>query len=127
MWYYIFGKLNLNWELIFLFLANFFFVLILVGFKKQFFSFFFILFSLRFGQISPLAFNNYWRRLQDSAFLSDVVVDHLKKARGEIWPKRSEKTNNQDEDKKSSQEIKQIILKLRSLISKGFQIKTVKS
>ena len=33
-------------------------------------------------------------RLQDSAFLSEVVVNHLKKARGEIWPKRNEKRNN---------------------------------
>ena len=37
--------------------------------------------------------NNYGRQLQDSAFLSEVAVDHLKKARGEIWPKRSEKNN----------------------------------
>ena len=28
--------------------------------------------------------------LLDSAFLSEVAVNHLKKARGEIWPKRSE-------------------------------------
>ena len=33
-------------------------------------------------------------RLQDSAFLSEVAVNHLKKARGEIWPKRSERRNN---------------------------------
>ena len=46
----------------------------------------FVLFllSLRFGQISP----------QDSAFLSEVAVNHLKKARGEIWPKPSERRNN---------------------------------
>ena len=34
-----------------------------------------------------------------------VAVNHLKKARGEIWPKRSERRNNtktQDEDKKSA-------------------------
>ena len=41
-----------------------------------------------------------------SSFLSKVVVNHLKKARGEIWPKRSERRNNtknyQDEDKKSA-------------------------
>ena len=48
-------------------------------------------------------------RLQDSAFLSEVAVNHLKKARSEIWPKRSEeetthtkKKNYQDEDKKSA-------------------------
>ena len=44
-------------------------------------------------------------RLQDSAFLSGVEVNHLKKASGEIWPKRSEKKqqkNYQDEDKKSA-------------------------
>ena len=29
-------------------------------------------------------------RLQDSAFLSEVAVNYLKKARGEIWPKRCE-------------------------------------
>ena len=44
--------------------------------------------------------------LQDSAFLSEVSVNHLKKARGEIWPKRSERRNNtknyEDEDKKST-------------------------
>ena len=32
--------------------------------------------------------------MQDSAFLSEVAVHHLKKARGEIWPKRSERRNN---------------------------------
>ena len=42
-----------------------------------------------------------------SSFLSEVAVNHLKKARGEIWPKRSERRNNtkkpyQDEDKKSA-------------------------
>ena len=31
-------------------------------------------------------------------FLSEVAVNHMKKARGEIWPKRSEKKNFQDED-----------------------------
>ena len=30
-------------------------------------------------------------RLQDS---SEIAVNHLKKARGEIWPKRNEKRNN---------------------------------
>ena len=29
-----------------------------------------------------------------STFLSEVAVNHLKKARGEIWPKRSERRNN---------------------------------
>ena len=44
--------------------------------------------------------NNYGRqkllgiRLQDSAFLSEVAVNHPKKARGEIWPKRCERRNN---------------------------------
>ena len=50
-------------------------------------------------------------RLQNSGFLSEVVVNHLKKARGEIWPKRSEeetththtqKKHYRDEDKKSA-------------------------
>ena len=36
--------------------------------------------------------SNYW--FQDSAFLSEVAVNHLKKARGEIWPKRSERRNH---------------------------------
>ena len=40
---------------------------------------------------------------QDTAFLSKVAVNYLKTARGEIWPKRCEKTkqnkNYQDEDK----------------------------
>ena len=44
--------------------------------------------------------------LQDSSFLSEIAVNHLKKARGENWPKHSERRNNtknyQDEDKKSS-------------------------
>ena len=43
--------------------------------------------------------------LQDSAFLSEVAVNHLKNARGEIWPKRSEEEttkNYHDEDKKSA-------------------------
>ena len=66
-------------------------------------------------------------RLQDSALLSEVAVNHLKKARGEIWPKRSEKKkqhkNYQDEDKKSAIN-KKLILRLRSLISKWFQLKT---
>ena len=58
------------------------------------------LLSLRFGQISPLAFFRW--------FLSEVAVkkNHLKKARGEIWLKQSERRNNtknyQDEDKKSA-------------------------
>ena len=34
------------------------------------------------------------QRLQDSTFLSEVAVNHLKKARGEIWPKRCERRNN---------------------------------
>ena len=64
--------------------------------------------------------SNYWGiRLQDSAFLSEVAVNHLKKARGEIWPKRSEKKHKkidyQDDDKINK---KQLILRLRSLISK---------
>ena len=33
-------------------------------------------------------------RLQDSAFLSEEAVIHLKKAGDEIWPKRSEKNND---------------------------------
>ena len=68
----------LIWELIFIYCGLF--VLILVGFF--FFCVLFLL-SLSFGQISPLAF-----------FLSAVAVNHLKKVRGEIWPKRSEKRNN---------------------------------
>ena len=45
---------------------------------------------------------------QDLAFLSEVAVNHLKKAIGAIWPKRSEKKqqkkkkNYQYEDKKSA-------------------------
>ena len=52
--------------------------------------------------------NNYGRqyllgiRLQDSAFLSEVAVDHLKKARGEIWPKRSEKKKQKKKKKKKT-------------------------
>ena len=32
--------------------------------------------------------------LQDSSFLSEVAVKHMKKTRGEIWPKRTERRNN---------------------------------
>ena len=45
--------------------------------------------------------NNYGRqellgiRLQDSAFLSEAAVNHLKKARGEIWPKLCEEETTQ--------------------------------
>ena len=98
-------KINMHylvWELNFIYCGLF--VLILV-----FFFFFFVLFllSLRFGQISPLTFFRWLLgiRLQDSSFLSEVTVNHLKKARGEIWPKRSErrkKLKYQDEDKKSA-------------------------
>ena len=39
--------------------------------------------------------SNYWGYGYGySAFLSEVAVNHLKKARGEIWPKRSERRNN---------------------------------
>ena len=47
-------------------------------------------------------------------FLSEVAVNHLKKARGEIWPKRSERRNKtknyQEEDKKSAINKKKLIL-----------------
>ena len=32
-----------------------------------------------------------WDTVTDSSFLSEVAVNHLKKARGEILPKRSER------------------------------------
>ena len=60
-------------------------------------------------------------------YLSEGAVNHLKKARSEIWTKRSEKKqqkNYQDEDKKSEIDNK-LILRLRSLISRGFPIKTI--
>ena len=48
--------------------------------------------SLCFGQISPLAvFWGYGYKTQHS--LSEVAVNLLKTARGEICPKRSEKSN----------------------------------
>ena len=59
--------------------------------------------------------SNYWGygyRTQHS----EVAVNHLKKARGEIWPKRSER--------RKSAINKKIILRLRSLISTWFQLKT---
>ena len=34
-------------------------------------------------------------RLQDSALLSEVAVNHQKKTKGEIWPKRSEEETTQ--------------------------------
>ena len=45
------------------------------------------LYPLRHG---PRRLTSYSR----SAFLSEVAVNHLKKARGEIWPKHSERRNN---------------------------------
>ncbi len=64
---------------------------------------------------------NYWGYGYKTSFLSKVAVNHLKKARGEIWPKRSERRNNtknyQDEDKKSAIN-KKLILRLRILILK---------
>ena len=38
--------------------------------------------------------------LQDSSFLSEDAVNHLKKARGEIWPKRSERKTKKKKKKK---------------------------
>ena len=59
--------------------------------------------------VSPVitAFQLLGIRLQDSAFLSEVAVNYLKKARGGIWPKRSDeetthKKTYQDEDTKSA-------------------------
>ena len=65
--------------------------------------------------------SNYWGygyKTQHS--YSEVAVNHLKKAKGEIWPKRSEKEtthtqkkkkNYEDEDKKSAIN-KKLILRL---------------
>ena len=57
-------------------------------------------------------------------FLSEVVVNHLKNARGEIWPKRSEKkqkkNTNKIRDKKSAINIKlMVVLLLVLLIYEG--------
>ena len=88
-----------------------------------------LLYPLRHGPRSRMDFLAYL------VFHSRVRTEFLSKARGEIWPKRSErrnntkkkkkiiiKTNYQDEDKKSAIN-KKLILKLRSLISKWFQLK----
>ena len=63
----------------------------------KFYSFFNSLAKSRYLSFYSLSFNF----IQWSAFLSEVAVNHLKTARGEIWPKRSEKNNKnyQDEDK----------------------------
>ena len=50
---------------------------------------------------------NLWLAWVGFVGFTEVAVNHLKKARGEIWPKRSERRNNtkktyQDEDKKSA-------------------------
>ena len=98
------------------------FFLFIADFLSSFWWFvclFFVLFLLHY-----VSFKLLWIRLQDSAFLSEVAVNHLKKVRGEIWPKLSEeetthkKKKYQDEDKKSAINKKKIILRLRSLISK---------
>ena len=65
-----------------------------------------------------------WNR-RDSTPLSAAP-----RARGEIWTKLCERRNNtknyQDEDKKSAiNKKKKLILRLRSLISKWFQLKTI--
>ena len=71
--------------------------------------------------------SNYWGhgyKTQNS--YSRSRLNHLKKARGEIWPKCSEEEtthkNYRDEDKKSAMKIK-LILRLRRLISKMIPIK----
>ena len=43
--------------------------------------------------------SNYWGYL---AFLSEDVVNHLEKARGEICPKRSEQNKNKKQNKKKN-------------------------
>ena len=64
--------------------------------------------------------------------------NHLKKARGEIWPKRSARRNNTKTTKmrkkktainklKKKKKKKKLILRLRSLIWKWFQLKTIKN
>ena len=92
----------------------------------------FVLFllSLRFGQISPLAFFRWFTATSDrNAESCKVAINHLKKARGEIWPKRSERRNNTKTTmmRTKSPQWKQttLILRLRSLISKWFELKTI--
>ena len=46
---------------------------------------------------------NFTCGLLQVIFLSDVAVNHLKKARGEIWPKRSERRNNTKKTKQENQ------------------------
>ena len=68
-------------------------------------------------------------RLQDSSFLSEVAVKitwrrpDVKFGRNEVKEETTQK-NYQDEDKKSAI-IKKLILRLGSLISKLFQLKTI--
>ena len=59
-------------------------------------------------------------RLQDSAFLSEVAVNHLKKARGEILPNRNEKKQK----KKTEQKKKK---KTTKMWTKSLQYKEINS
>ena len=123
-WCHYLNRYFIIWELILYLLRTFY---------PHLGSFCVVSSSLRFGQISALAFFRWlaWRqyflgiRLQDSAFLSDVTVNHLKKARGEFWPKRSEEETTQKLPRwgQKSAKMKKLILRLRSLISKILPIK----
>ena len=83
------------------------------------------LLSLRFGQISPLAFFRWFFllgiRLQDSSFLSEVAVKipwrrpEVKFGRNVVKEETTQKTTKMRK--------KRLILRLRSLISKWFQLK----
>ena len=68
-------------------------------------------------------------RLQDSALLSEVAVNHLKTARGEIWPKRNEKKQPQKKKKTTKMRTKvrnKINIQIKKPhFKKGFPIKTI--
>ena len=110
-------NITIVWELIFFYLLRtFFLILVVLLFCVCVCVCVCVLFllSLCFSQISPLAFFRWktwsktWgdrQQLWKAVITGDTVTrlsipirghgkNHLKKARGEIWPKRSERRNN---------------------------------
>ena len=114
-----YGQIYNIWELISLLRT---FVLILVGF----FFVFVLFFSLRFGQISPLAF---FRWLTATSDRNAESCNRIPSNYCLIWLLSIAPRKQQQKKKKlprwgQKSVIKKLILRLRSLISKGFPMKT---